>query len=238
MPSIKVPWSKMKSENIINWPIDLKFVPIYGMNTNDLKRLYKLAQKDRLDFSPEFLSQFNIISKEPRYLDELRSDLTKYLAEKLAKKMNVPSIKIPWAKMRSEDIINWPSGIKFRPAHKMSTKELKRLHELTKEDLLDFTPDFLNRLKKNIGRDQLRSELNEYLGAKLAKRLNRLGTRVPWSRMKEGDIINWPPEVEFMPFLLMNMESLKRLKELSKKDLLDFSPEFLKMHSLGLISSA
>jgi hypothetical protein len=202
---------------------------------DELKRLYKLAKTDRLDFSPEFISHFNLLSKKPAYLDELKvlnlkSDLTEYLADKLAKKLNRSSIIMPWSKMKSEDIINWPSDVKFKPFHKMSAKDLKTLHELTREDLLDFTPEFLNRLK--ISRGQLKSELNQYLKDKLSKKLNRFISQIPWSRLEEGDIINWPPEVKFMPIFMMNSKSLKRLKELSKKDLLDFSPEFLKRNSV------
>jgi hypothetical protein len=52
--------------------------------------------------------------------------------------------------------------------------------------------------------------------------------------MKAKDIINWPPDMEFRNVYRMSTEELKRLLELAKKDLLDFSPEFLKLRaSLG-----
>jgi hypothetical protein len=113
------------------------------MNIHEMQRLYHLAKEDLFDFSPEFITQLQIVSL---YGDKLRSDITKYLADKLAKKLNVPSIRVPWSKMKAEDIINWPSDLEFVPAHQMNTEDLKLLYKLAVRDLLDFSPKFLDRI--------------------------------------------------------------------------------------------
>jgi DNA-binding NtrC family response regulator len=137
---IKVPWLKMKAEDIINWPQEVRFVPIRKMNIIEAKKLHKLAKENLLDFTPEFISRFKP-SRVTR--DQLRLDITQYLEDKLAKKLNVYSIPIPWSKMKAEDIINWPSSVTFKRFHQMNMNDLKRFHKLVKEDLLDFTPEFL-----------------------------------------------------------------------------------------------
>ena len=88
--------------------------------------------------------------KRVHYSNDLRSEVVKYLGDKLAKKLNVPSIKVPWSEMKAEDIINWPQGVEFKTVKKMNNDELKRLHELAKEDQFDFSSKFISRLKIKI----------------------------------------------------------------------------------------
>jgi peptidyl-tRNA hydrolase len=140
-----LPWSQMKAEDVINWPSDLKFMPVNKMTLHELKMLHKLVKEDLLDFTPQFLRNFKIISL---YGHELRHYVTKYLVDKLAKKFNMSLIRIPWTKMTAEDIINWPSEVQFKPIYQMNTNDTKMLHALAREDLLDFSPTFLRRLRK------------------------------------------------------------------------------------------
>jgi hypothetical protein len=166
--------------------------------------------------------------------DELRLEFRKNLADKLAKKLNADSIKhLPWSEMTAGDIINWPREVEFRTVDKMSTKELKSLQELAKNDQLDFTTESINRLKikgrvfKN-NRNELRSEMIKYLSKKLAQRLNVQSIKkLPWSEMTEGDIINWPQGLEFKRFDIMNTEEVKKIHEHVKEDDLDFAQEFI-----------
>jgi DICT domain-containing protein len=222
---MKVPWSNMKAGDIANWPLDVKFAPIYKMNTNDLKKLHQLAKKDLLDFTPEFISQFKITHDS---VDELRSYVAKNLGGKLARKLNVSSMRVPWSNMKVEDIINWPPDVKFKRIGHMNSTELKRLHQLAKKDLLDFTPEFLSKFKiitKSV--HELRADFTKYLADKLAKKLNVSSIKIPWSSIREADIINWPPEVKFAPIYKMGVDDLEKLYVLVTQDLLDFSPNFL-----------
>jgi len=166
-------------------------------------------------------------------IDKLRSDITKHLANKLAKKLNVSSVKVPWSKMKAGDVINWPLDLDFSPISNMSINEVGRLHKLTKDGKLDFTPEFLGwlkfgRLNRANNRDQLRSDVAKYLANKLAKELNVSSVKVPWSKIKAGDIINWPSDLNVNRTRLLSTVALKRLHLLVEQDLLDFSPEFLR----------
>jgi hypothetical protein len=240
---IKVPWSRMKAEDLINWPQEVRFVPIRKMNIIEIERLHRVVQENLLDFTPEFISQFKPsrgsttpVLTRIRDMDQLKSDFTTYLGSKLAKKLNVSSIKVPWFKMKAEDIINWPQEVRFVPIHMMDLLELRRLNKLAKEDLLDFTPEFVSNFKSirssrnsekfSLAND-LRSDVTKYLGSKLAKKLNVSHIKVPWSRMKAEDLINWPPDVEFKPVYNMALDDLKRLHKLVEANLLDFSSQFL-----------
>jgi hypothetical protein len=149
---MQVPWSKMKAEDVINWPSDVQFKPLNRVNINELEKLRKLVKEDQLDFTPEFLARFQMVTEWPNQANQLSSDIAKYLANKLAKKLNRKKAKVPWSKMTAEDIINWPSDVEFKPVYKVNTNALKRVHTLFKEDLLDFSPEFLSRVK---ARDQI-----------------------------------------------------------------------------------
>jgi hypothetical protein len=227
----------LKKGDIINWP---KEIPLVWLSKHSYKRL-KLLHRLREEFyvSKEFQKALN----NPRvthtslksefhkthYRDELRSDVRKYLGDKLATKLNVPSIKVPWSQMTAKDIINWPADVKFIKVQKMNKDELKSLHKLAKEDLLDFSPEFISRFEDmTADRDELRSVVAKYIGDKLAKKLNVSSMQVPWSQMTAEDIINWPQDIEFRSISQINTNELKRLHKLVKGYVLDFSPEFLK----------
>jgi Mor family transcriptional regulator len=215
----------MTAGDIINWPQEVEFKALDALNTEELKKIHEVAKEDQLDFSPEFIRWFKASSEK----DELRSDVSKYLGDKLAIKLNVPSIKrLPWSEMTAGDIINWPQEVKFQRINFMNKKELKKLYRLAKEDLLDFSPEFLYRSKtKKKGVHKLRSEMTNYLSKKLAQKIGTPRFYLPWSKMTAKDIINWPQEVEFNKFDKIKSKELKRLHELAKQDLLDFSPEFI-----------
>jgi hypothetical protein len=168
--------------------------------------------------------------KRVHYSNDLRSEVVKYLGDKLAKKLNISSIKLPWSRMKAEDIINWPSDVEFKTINRVGMEELKRLHELVKIDKLDFTPEFLSRLQtmSQLSVAKLRSNFAKYLQDKLAKKLNVPSIKVPWSKMKAADIINWPLDVEFLSPGQMNFNDLTKLHGLAVEDKLDFCPEVFK----------
>jgi hypothetical protein len=168
-----------------------------------------------------------------RVRNQFRSDCTKILAAKLAKKLKRPGVKVPWSKMKAGDIINWPSNIEFKPMERMKTEDLRALNELAQNDVLDFTPEFLRRFKVGtVNRwtrdlNQLRSDITKFLAAKLAKKLKKPSVRIPWSKMKAGDIINWPSNIEFKPINRLNIRDTETLLKLAKNDVLEFSPDFI-----------
>jgi hypothetical protein len=237
-PRVQIPWAKLVPGDIINWPSNVEFVRVQKMDTKDLRTLSKLAKEDRLDFSPEFLGRFKISNQQLTNRDKLRSDILKYLADKLARKLNVFSIEVPWSEVKAGDIIGWPSSVKFMPVKNMDTKGLKSLYKLAKKGRLDFSTDFLDRLKSINGgksyRDKLRSDVSKYLGDKLAKKLNLSHITIPWSKMKAGDITNWPQDIKFQSVFKLNIRQLQALHELASKDQLDFSSNFLQLSTSKL----
>jgi hypothetical protein len=169
--------------------------------------------------------------KLAHYSNELKSEVAKYLGDKLAKKINVPSIKVPWSKMKEGDIINWPSDVKFAPISKLKVYEVERLSELAKEDKLDFSLEFLKLKRAQFSNytlwtpEFLVQEIETTLCEKLNSGTNKTFRQVPWSILKKDDMINWPQEIP-----------LKRLPEQWKKHLsllyrlkeeIFFSKEFL-----------
>jgi len=172
-------------------------------------------------------------ARKPHTREELRAYVTKYLVERLAKKLNVSSItSMPWSKMKVGDILNWPSDVEVKAVYELNTNELQRLHTLVKEDLLDFSPQCISRLRSPsaLSGEELKSfksYVTKYLKDKLANRLNVFSIKVPWSQLKAGDILNWPTSVEFKVVDKMNKEQVKRLYSLAKQGDLDFSPAFI-----------
>jgi hypothetical protein len=221
LPGVNIPWSKLKAQDFINWPADMKFQPLYQMSTNNLRRLLKLVKEDSIDFSPEFISCFKVSR-----ISKLRSHVAKYLAAKLSKESNRPVGNIRWVNIKAGDIINWPSDIKFRPVDKMGVNEVMRLYKLAKADLLGFTPEFVSR--SQITRTQaVKSNLSKYLVTKLSRKLNRPINNIRWSIIKAGDILNWPQDIKLGNIRSMKLDEVERLYQLAKEDLLDFSPQLI-----------
>ena len=77
----------------------------------------------------------------------LKSEVVKYLHDKLAKRLNVSTVRVPWSKMKAEDILNWPLDVKLISIEKMNFNDLKKLNELARKDKLDFSAEFLGRLQ-------------------------------------------------------------------------------------------
>jgi hypothetical protein len=233
LPSIQqLPWKKMLAGDIVNWPPEVEFEKFDRMNTEELRKIHELVQEDKLDFSQEFISRLKIKRKGTGKRVVLKSDVTKYLAKKLAKKLNVESIKVPWSQMTAGDIINWPPEVELKRFDKISSDHQRKIHELAKEDKLDFSQEFISWLKikrkETDKRVVLRSYLTKYLQDKLAEKLNVESIKkLPWSEMTAKDIINWPPDVELRNVNGMSTADAKRLHELARKGLLDFSQEFI-----------
>ena len=146
----KLPWSEMTAKDIINWPPEVELKNMVKMSYDQIRKIQELVKEDKLDFSQEFLSRWKIIRKGTDHRDELRPYLTKYLQDKLAEHLNVDRIKVPWSQMKAKDIINWPPDMEFRNVNRMSRSEVKRLLQLAREDLLDFSPEFL-KLRASLG---------------------------------------------------------------------------------------
>jgi hypothetical protein len=203
------------------------------MSTKELKTLCALAKEDQLDFSPEFLRIYTKHRASSK--NQIQSDITKYLGDKLAKKLNISSIKVPWSHIKTGDIVNWPSDVKLIPISQLSSKDVNSLYALAKEDLLDFSPTFLRRLRvhqlrKSKSRtpefQEIISDIQTALCNKLNDGTNKKFKKVPWIMLKTDDIINWPAGI---PFIRLSRHTMNRLKLLHKlRYEIFFSEEFLK----------
>jgi hypothetical protein len=139
----------MGSEDIINWPSDVRFVPVYKMNTDEVKRIYALAKDDQLDFSPGLISRLrkhlakSKLSRSEKNQNIIR-DIEVALCNQLNAKTNKKFKKIPWTMLKKEDIINWPEGI---PLIRLSQHTLPRLNLLHKlRDEIFFSEECIRKL--------------------------------------------------------------------------------------------
>jgi hypothetical protein len=231
--SIRMPWLKMKPGDITNWPADVRFMPVSIMNINEVKTLERLAKEDRLDFSPEFISRFKMTRSRQRYVGDLRSDVVKYLQDKLAKKLNVDSFRVPWSKVKPGDITNWPADLQVMPVSRMNTIELQRLHKLVKANLLDFSPEFIRLRQVELAEG--RSSIPEFqnmikdIETALLNKLNAGSTKkimeVPWIILKKENVINWPHGVPLQTLSHHTKEHLQLLHKL--RDVIYFRKDHL-----------
>ena len=173
---------------------------------------------------------------DPKYaymINEIQNDLLQKLSKgRLLKSKQALYKKIPWKHLKREDVINWPNDVRLDRISQQGRQSLKKLY--SNLDRMDFTKEFLNRYPKrrntNLLRDELRSKLAIYFGNKLASRLEEADIRrirIPWGKIKENDIINWPKNFKIGPLSSLPMNGLLALNELAKKDELNFSSEFL-----------
>jgi hypothetical protein len=155
--------------------------------------------KDQLQFSPDFLSKLKkSLSESQRKgssdIDQTRLAIIQSLRDKLASRLNKPSIKIPWSQMKAGDIINWPSTVDLTKLNNLNKNDLKTIHELAMKDQLDFSAEFLRRIQRTrsiANLKKLQHIVGHSLKDKLAIHLTDPSIReVPWSQMKAGDIIN------------------------------------------------
>lgn len=172
--------------------------------------------------------------KRTLFRNGLRSNITKYLGDKLSKKLNRTKITIPWSEMTAEDVINWPPDVEFVPLFRMNMHGLERLHELAKKDVLDFSPKFLSLKERQLVKSRSATpeslkmirEIETVLCDKLNSGTNKTFRRVPWNIIKKQDIINWPDGV---PFYRLSQHSKKHLILLHKlRQVIFFNVEFLK----------
>jgi hypothetical protein len=135
--------------------------------------------------------------------------------------------------MKAGDIMNWPPDVTLSSLHTMEVDDLNKIHELLKDDRLEFSPEFLSRFEKTVSENkqsstaQLRSDITKYLGGKLAEKVKRSNILVPWSQIRPGDIMNWPSDVALKSILRMKVNDLNKIHQLVKEGKLKFSPEFL-----------
>ena len=211
-----------------------------------LQKLY--SNLDRIDFTQEFLDRYAPI-QDP-HIKKIRSKIQKNLISKLNAGLKTKFSSIPWRFIKREDLVNWPNDVPLNNIDKLGIEHLWSLYENL--DLINFTQEFFDcyaskdkdGLKDKLiqefkdrngnswsnGRDELRSKLAIYLGNKLASRLEVADIRhirIPWGKLKENDIINWPKNVKIGPLSSLPINGLLALNELAKKDELNFSSEFL-----------
>jgi hypothetical protein len=80
------------------------------------------------------------------FRNNLRSLIAKVLGEKLQVRLKSDSnVCIPWTMMTGGDILNWPENVPFKKLPELKVWELDQIAK--KLDKLDFSADFLSRLK-------------------------------------------------------------------------------------------
>jgi hypothetical protein len=168
----------------------------------------------------------------PPIRDKLRSEISEYLQDKLAKKLNTSRIRIPWSRMKKGDIINWPSKLKFESVTYMNTNEIKMLHQLMIEDKLDFSPEFLKNVQKSLPKNVQKSDrktiikdIETALCNKLNSGTNKKFKLVPWHIIEKNDLINWPDGIPFMQPSRLSKNRLKWLHNF--REVIFFSGDFL-----------
>jgi hypothetical protein len=148
IPITYLPWSKIKVEDVYNWPPDMEFRTISKMNTNEVKKIYALAKEDQLDFSPRLIGKLREHLAKSRFampeVQKMISDIEAALCNELNAETNRKFRKIPWAILNKDDIINWPEGVPFNKIFKQGFLNLKLLHRLRHEFF--FSEKFLKKL--------------------------------------------------------------------------------------------
>jgi hypothetical protein len=138
----------MGAEDIINWPSDVRFVPVYKMNTDEVKRIYELVKDDQLDFSPGLISGLRehlAKSKLSRSINEnIIRDIEVALCNQLNARTNKKFKKVPWTMLKKEDIINWPKKIPVVRLSQHRRERLNLLHKLRYE--FSFREEFIRKL--------------------------------------------------------------------------------------------
>jgi hypothetical protein len=166
-------------------------------------------------------------SKKPKRYG-LKTDINKYLSDKLAKELSLPNIRVPWAQIKAKDILNWPADVRCIPVWWMQADEVKTLHKLVKENALDFSPQFLKSEKSKLQNPSIQGKIGEIetvLCKKLDAGTNKRFRHVPWNMMRKEDIINWP---EGIPLQRLSKHRRGRLKLLHKlREEISFSEAFL-----------
>jgi hypothetical protein len=106
--------------------------------------------------------------------------------------------------------------------------DLKKLHELVKQDLLDFTPEFLKWIQIKSTKFEFQEIIRDIQTAicnKLNFETNQKFKEIPWNIISRKDIINWP---EGIPLVGLSDQRWKHLRLLHKlRDVIFFSKEFL-----------
>jgi len=138
----------MTADDVINWPPDVEFIPLFKMNLYGLKRLHELAKEDLLDFSPKFIRlKERPLSKSksatPEFL-KIRRDIETVLCDKLYSGTNKTFRRVPWNILKKENMINWPEGVPFSRLSQHSKKHLMLIHKL--REVIFFREEFLKSL--------------------------------------------------------------------------------------------
>ena len=125
-------------------------------DSNSLKETQKVSRKIQNDLKQDSPTNTRKQDrghklKKSRYLKDtfrnnLRSLIAKVLGEKLQVRLKSDSnVCIPWTMMAGGDILNWPENVPFKKLPELKVWELDQIAK--KLDKLDFSADFLSRLK-------------------------------------------------------------------------------------------
>jgi hypothetical protein len=63
---------------------------------------------------------------------------------------DIRHIRIPWAKIKENDIINWPKNVKIGPLSRLPINGLLTLNELAKKDELNFSSEFIDFIRESL----------------------------------------------------------------------------------------
>jgi hypothetical protein len=156
----------MKAEEILNWPLEVKFGSTRTMNIFELARLHELAEEDLLDFSDEFLRFRELQLVKSKAATPESQKIIKDIEKALCNKLNAGTNKnfrwVPWSILKKADVINWPERIPFIRLSRHKKEDLKLLHKL--REAISFSNVFLKTLsdrsfdKTPIGRHIIQSK--------------------------------------------------------------------------------
>ena len=149
----KIPWKQLNREDFVNWPNDVGLYRITDQKRQSLLKLYR--NLDSINFTKECLVRYAKRLKrspESNRRDKLISKLAFYFQNKLASRLEVADIRrirIPWGKIKENDIINWPKNFNIGTLSRLPVNGLLALNELAKKDELNFSSEFLNFIRES-----------------------------------------------------------------------------------------
>ena len=205
-----VPWKDLKPSDIENWP---ESVPLeYPNLLTSTQNKQILEHLDEMKFSDEFLKKMSeTITSNRYYQGKTSSHIAKDLREKLNFQMNSYVSGIPWKDITAKDIIGWPEEIPVKHPHHLTALEREKIIEKINE--MNFSQDFLERLKGKKVCFDLRKLVSSGLRSKLANQLGCVVAHIPWKEMTLDDITGWPSDIPIKYPNLLTASQNKRIMD-------------------------
>jgi hypothetical protein len=138
----KIPWNKLKRDDLINWPKD---VPLERITKQGKKSLEKInSNLERIDFSKDFLdrSRLSRTSFMNAELKDIREEISINLLIKLNEGLKTNFQVIPWGYIKRKDLVNWPDDVPVKKIFWLGKNHLQSLYESL--DSINFTQDFFD----------------------------------------------------------------------------------------------